>query len=66
MDDFAHAVAVIMRIPKLRDMPVADLEWLLLPALLAVNAALHFLKVVKLRGQYFHQRWCFGLACPTL
>ena len=41
-EDFAHAIAVIMRTPKLREMPVADLEWLLLPALLAGQCRVAF------------------------
>lgn len=34
-EDFANAIAVIMRARKLKDIRVSDLEWLLLPPLLA-------------------------------
>ena len=52
-EDFAHAIAVIMRTPKLREMPVADLEWLLLPALLAGQCRVAFSQSSEASGPIF-------------
>ena len=52
-EDFAHAIAVMMRTPKLRDMPVGDLEWLLLPALLAGQCRVAFSQSGAASGPIF-------------
>ena len=43
-EDFANAIAVIMRTPQFREMPIADLEWFLLPPLLAGQCRVAFSK----------------------
>ena len=44
-EDFVNAIAVFMRTPKYRDMPVGELEWRLLPALLAGQCLVAFSKI---------------------
>jgi cytolysin-activating lysine-acyltransferase len=43
-EDFSQAVGVMMRAPQFKDVRIADLEWLLLPALLAGQSRVAFAK----------------------